>query len=1075
MRKSTSIFQFKCLLLFILFAQVGVAQLSNFTLTVSHTNETCTANGTLTFNTSGTTPGATMLFSIYLLPNTTTPIATVSGNTYSGLVAGTYRVVATQSLGADSGTQQRERTILNQIANLTYQISGQNASTCVNNGQITVNVSTGTAVSYEIFAGPVTRPLQPSNVFSNLPAGVYQIRVFDTCGEGVVQTHTLSSTPAALQISPQIFNPPLSCSSVLASHIFSAPAGSSIAYPLNVVLTVFPPAGPPVVYNQTITSGSPNSQTFSQDITLFPNQPYTYNIVVTDACGTVRSRNNNNVNSNIAPTATPSSQIMNCVTMGSVFIRVVHTVILVSAPAAYTANPLPYNFTGSIGLGSAQLNNLPVGTYTFNVTDVCGNPHVLQATIQPVPPAPFSFSYLRGCGQDAGSVKINSNNGDMVSIFVTEAPLSYPNPLPHDVSFNIYAPGDFFSMNSLPVGNYKFHFSDICGNQYEVPVALTNLQFSVNDFAVTPNCNSFNLEIHHTNNSGQSPFIGLQKFNPASGQWVHPGTGVPGNMFPLVNNSTNANLAFSGSFRVVLEHGVYGNGTPFNDLCQTVLYEFEFDGAPKINGVYSFSCSNNTFEVVVHAQGLGALQYRITTKNGQPFVIDNGNDSTFMTLNPAIYNFQVEDSCGNIVNSLHDISEPFGFQITAADFCNGQTASLAVPSFPFLVYQWWEAGAPNVILSTASQLLFPGFNPSTDQGTYFVSIVNPINATCIDQVQSYVVNANQALPNAGTNAAMSYCGNPATIDLFSLLAGPFDLNGTWTALSSGGSLVANIWDPTAVPPGIYQFKYTVTGFCNTSDEAVVTITLQPAVQAPTASVAPVVCEGAPLELFATAVPNATYEWTGPNGFTSAQQNPVISPVSAANNGLYSVQAIFNGCPSVPSAVEVQVVPLPEFIIDHSCIDNVAFLTATPVNQSFDQATATYHWSNADGFAASGNPVAISGEMPGVFNLTVTNDRGCSATNGIDVPNTLCSVPSGISPNNDGMNDVLDLTGFSGISDVRIFNRYGMTVFEQEKYAKEWRGQDKKGNILPSGTYFYLINFESSAPKTGWIYLLREND
>ena len=120
-------------LLFVLFfTQFSYGQLSNFTLTVTHTNETCTANGSLFYTTSGTTAGATMLYSIYLLPNTTTPIATLSTTTYGGLVAGSYRVVATQSLGTQTGTQQQDVTITNQITILTYQIAGQNVS-CNNN------------------------------------------------------------------------------------------------------------------------------------------------------------------------------------------------------------------------------------------------------------------------------------------------------------------------------------------------------------------------------------------------------------------------------------------------------------------------------------------------------------------------------------------------------------------------------------------------------------------------------------------------------------------------------------------------------------------------------------------------------------------------------------------------------------------------------------------------------------------------------------------------------------------------------------------------------------------------------
>jgi uncharacterized delta-60 repeat protein len=64
---------------------------------------------------------------------------------------------------------------------------------------------------------------------------------------------------------------------------------------------------------------------------------------------------------------------------------------------------------------------------------------------------------------------------------------------------------------------------------------------------------------------------------------------------------------------------------------------------------------------------------------------------------------------------------------------------------------------------------------------------------------------------------------------------------------------------------------------------------------PTASSNSPVCVGNSLNLSATTVTGATYSWTGPNGFTSTLQNPVIGGVAAAAAGTYSVTATANGC------------------------------------------------------------------------------------------------------------------------------------------------------------------------------------
>ncbi len=223
----------------------------------------------------------------------------------------------------------------------------------------------------------------------------------------------------------------------------------------------------------------------------------------------------------------------------------------------------------------------------------------------------------------------------------------------------------------------------------------------------------------------------------------------------------------------------------------------------------------------------------------------------------------------------------------------------------------------------------------------------------------------------------------------------------------------------------------------------------------------------------TTIAGSTYQWTGPNGFTSNDQNPIIENATTINNGTYTVKTLANDCESPLASITVEISALPEFEIVFECIDNQATLTAITLNNSFDEGTATYQWSNTDGYSSSTNPTIITGEEKGIYTLTITNSLGCSTTNTYDVLNTLCKIPKGVSPNEDGNNDTFDLSGFSNVEKVKIFNRYGMVVYELDNYVDQWKGQDKNGNLLPSATYYYLVNFAGSEAKTGWVYLLRE--
>lgn len=78
----------------------------------------------------------------------------------------------------------------------------------------------------------------------------------------------------------------------------------------------------------------------------------------------------------------------------------------------------------------------------------------------------------------------------------------------------------------------------------------------------------------------------------------------------------------------------------------------------------------------------------------------------------------------------------------------------------------------------------------------------------------------------------------------------------------------------------------------------------------TASSGGEVCAGSTLQLFAQALPGAVFSWTGPNGFNSTDQNPVINNAQVAATGTYTVTAtVPANCFSAQDQVTVTVSPL----------------------------------------------------------------------------------------------------------------------------------------------------------------------
>ncbi|WDT68280.1 T9SS type B sorting domain-containing protein [Cloacibacterium sp. TD35] len=82
------------------------------------------------------------------------------------------------------------------------------------------------------------------------------------------------------------------------------------------------------------------------------------------------------------------------------------------------------------------------------------------------------------------------------------------------------------------------------------------------------------------------------------------------------------------------------------------------------------------------------------------------------------------------------------------------------------------------------------------------------------------------------------------------------------------------------------------------------------------------------------------------------------------------------------------------------------------------------------------------------------------------------IPNAFTPNQDGYNDVWKVSNIEFFSNVKlkIFDRYGTQVFTAENLVKfNWDGL-YNGRLLPSGTYWYVLEIDGHYTRTGWILL-----
>lgn len=144
----------------------------------------------------------------------------------------------------------------------------------------------------------------------------------------------------------------------------------------------------------------------------------------------------------------------------------------------------------------------------------------------------------------------------------------------------------------------------------------------------------------------------------------------------------------------------------------------------------------------------------------------------------------------------------------------------------------------------------------------------------------------------------------------------------------------------------------------------------------TATVNTPVCVGGSLNFTSTvSTAGGTYQWTGPNGFTSTSANPTIAGVTTANTGTY--QVIYTTPGGCKDTFQLAAVVKPNPVIS---LAGTNLSCATPCNGSvalnFTTTTTapyTYLWNNG---ATTQN---ISGVCAGTYSVTVTDVNTCTAT------------------------------------------------------------------------------------------------
>ena len=469
-----------------------------------------------------------------------------------------------------------------------------------------------------------------------------------------------------------------------------------------------------------------------------------------------------------------------------------------------------------------------------------------------------------------------------------------------------------------------------------------------------------------------------------------------------------------------------GQATYTNNGCSAPVPPFTVEaGTSPIN-----ACAGTQISLTGSAQGQASVQWSAVSGTFS----NNASLSTTYTIDPQAsgmvpLTLTATNSCGASVSDTIMVTITPGL----------------IPDFPTQLTLCQNDAVP-VLAATSGNGISGTWNPATvdnqNSGTYTFT---PTSGQCAATIVLSVTVNSLLLPDFETQLTLCQSATPPVLPLVS----PNGISGTWNpAIIDNQAAATYIFTPDA-------------GQCSAAVALSVTVSNE---ISPDFSRQLTICPGGTTPALATVSPNGI----------SGSWNPAV--IDNQNSGTYAFTPDPDQCAS-PVVLTVTV-SNPVIGIDEFCDSGDYILQLTGEATSDDNAQI--EWTDASGVVIGNSQTLNLNDLangfpdsfPADYTVSVTLSSGCNLTKTVTVESIFCTIPKGISPNADGANDNFDLTGLS-VSELKIFNRYGLEVFSKRNYTSEWHGQSKNGNDLPDGTYYYAVTTNEGKVRTGWVYVIRK--
>ncbi len=336
--------------------------------------------------------------------------------------------------------------------------------------------------------------------------------------------------------------------------------------------------------------------------------------------------------------------------------------------------------------------------------------------------------------------------------------------------------------------------------------------------------------------------------------------------------------------------------------------------------------------------------------------------------------------------------------------------------------------------------------PSRDvntSGAYWVVCTS----TCAIPVIIDTFHVTITPPGNSTNSTnIAICSGASSVTLNADLGfGTY----TWNTGSTGTSIVAS---------GAGTYWVNEVNACATRSDTF-NVTIYPPMMVMASSVVKA-CNS--LVEFTCPAPGGStynYTWAGPSGFASTLENPSIKVVTPAVQGVYTVAVLDNatGCTG-GTTTTVTLTSTALHLTGITPTQTISYGSSVQLNAS---NAVFYWWMPNDGTLNNRNindPIATPAQNT-IYTVYAMDSAGCrdSADIEVDVIFDSVTIPSGFTPNGDGLNDVFRPIGmkYQKLIEFSVYNRWGQQVYTS---ANKELGWDGTFNGVPQdmGVYNYVL-------------------